>query len=226
MSLFSFHSPLTFRCFFVHQKPICLSVYVTELVRLFFLLGNRATHLERDDFLAKNEGRYGVLRGVCFLSSLGSYRDSRIESQSLGRSGSGGRRKMRREEWEDGLCKKETGTLLLLLSTGSVQMRWGVGWLERLFHLSFLVICPYLQHTHTRTPYEATSPPTDSGSSIMSTCTSPTSLRWNSSVVSNAGKRLKLKRSSAPRLGSVALLKSGVWIWNYHGAGEGFSDHL
>jgi hypothetical protein len=113
MALFYFHSPLTFRCFFVHQKPICLSVYVTELVCLFFFLGgNRATHSERDDFLAKNEGRYGVLRGSKFFLSLGSYGDSRIESQRLGRSGSGGRGKMRREEWEDGLCKK-TGTLLL-----------------------------------------------------------------------------------------------------------------
>ena len=216
MALFSFHSPLTFRCFFVHQKPICLFVYVTELVCLLFLLGNRVTHLERDDFLAKNEGRYGVLRGVCFLSSLGSYGDSRIESQSLGRSGSGGRRKMRREEWEDGLCKKETGTLLLLLSTGSVQMRWGVGWLERLFYLSFFVICLCMSAAHIH--HEATSSTIiDCGSSIMSTCTSPTSLRWNCSVVSNAGKRLKLNRSGAPRLGSGGINRP------LHGC---FRDHL
>jgi hypothetical protein len=57
---------------------------------------------------------------------------------------------MGREEWEDGLCKK-TSTLLLLLSTGSVQMRWGVGWSGRLFYLSFHVICPCLQHTQTHT---------------------------------------------------------------------------
>ena len=92
----------------------------------------------------------------------------------------------------------------LLLSTGSVQMRWGVGWLERLFYLSFFVICLCMSAAHIH--HEATSSTIiDCGSSIMSTCTSPTSLRWNCSVVSNAGKRLKLNRSGAPRLGSGGI---------------------
>jgi hypothetical protein len=48
------------------------------------------------------------------------------------------------------------------------------------------------------------------------------SLRWNCSVVfSNAGKRLKLRCTSASQTGPVALLKSGVWIWICYGAGGG-----
>jgi hypothetical protein len=61
---------------------------------------------------------------------------------------------------------------------------------------------------------------TDSGSSIMATVLT----RSDGSVdvvLTNAGKRLKSNAQAHPVWGSIALLKSGVWIWNHRGAGEG-----